>query len=522
MKRQLPYLILVTLSILIALVACVPTSMPSPDVPTVPPTRMQVTAIAEKMPPASTDVPATPTTMPPTTTPPPPATGSVGVTRAAVTPTSSPTRPAPTAAPITILEVLPKAGSEWSPITTVSVRFSGPMDQEKTRAAFSIEPRVPGNLEWHENNVLELHSITDRLLPHTTYTVTLDTTAVDANGQPILTQPYTWTFTTVHMQALSEFGSGPRVQVLSRDGRQAVQFAARQDSPEAVTFDLARVSLDAWLHDNAWEGGEPVQSWHQTLIRPDWYSIPQETMLPGLPSGLYRLDMKVGRYIEDRLLLIISDLLLTVKEDAGHLLAWVQTADGRTLADADVTVYQAGTPVANGRTAADGTTLIPFTAAADDAAIIVVARHGEEIVAVQLNRSFGASSRARSSDRYQIGTYTDRPVYYPGDDVFFRTIIRWREDADPQMIPVGTAVVVSLEQFDTATSRWQPVESQTLLSSHFGSVHGRFQLPQEPGGYRLNSAVEGHTHTTAFTVQPQSETPFSVTVTTECPHLRRR
>lgn len=86
------------------------------------------------------------------------------------------------------------AGADVGLDEPVHVTFDRGMDQTTVEAALSVSPSLPGTYSWTGNTV--------RFAPgggwasETTYSVLLDTSAEDAEGNP-LSSPKTWTFRTV-------------------------------------------------------------------------------------------------------------------------------------------------------------------------------------------------------------------------------------------------------------------------------------------------------------------------------------
>ena len=372
------------------------------------------------------------------------------------------------------MHIYPPMNEYVHPASVVRIDFAMAMDLEQTKAAFKIEPAVPGVLEWHENT-LELHPVTDRLLPETTYTVTLLETAVNANGQPILAEPFSWTFHTTSMYDLGSFGDGDGVQALTLNGYHAVQYQFREDFVQPVSFDLYQLQLADWLAGN--QDGTFVSTWDAPAhFDQNYYMQVQETILPAVAAGIYRLALRSGTYVEDELVLFVSDHLISVAQDEAMVSAWVMDENGVAAADTVVRVFADETEVANGRTGQDGYVQIPVQA---KATFKLVAETGENKTVIALNDDWRNNNYFQLDGDYLLHTTTDRPAYRAGEDVHFRTIVRQDINGRAEILLAGTPVLVELYHHPSS----DVVASVTVESNHFGSLNGTLSLPNKAGDY---------------------------------------
>ena len=106
---------------------------------------------------------------------------------ATTAPTAAPTiAPTPTRAPLppTVVSIKPDRGEEQVISAPVVVTFDQPMDPASTGSAFSIEPKVPGEVKVSGNALT--FSPTQRLERNKEYRVTLGENAASANGLKML------------------------------------------------------------------------------------------------------------------------------------------------------------------------------------------------------------------------------------------------------------------------------------------------------------------------------------------------
>jgi uncharacterized protein YfaS (alpha-2-macroglobulin family) len=112
------------------------------------------------------------------------------------TPAPSPTiPPTPTRAPLppAVIGIAPDRGQEQVLAAPVTITFDQPMDPASTGAAFSIEPKVPGEVQVKGNQLI--FSPTERLQRGAEYRVSLGATASSAAGLR-LPQPVSFKFKT--------------------------------------------------------------------------------------------------------------------------------------------------------------------------------------------------------------------------------------------------------------------------------------------------------------------------------------
>ncbi len=411
-----------------------------------------------------------------------------------------------------------RSGDPISILSPINLKFALPMNQETVAAALHITPTLTGDITWQGNEMV--FQPTSRLQADTTYRVTLDTTATDADGYPIQHSPTTWQFTTGPAQQLVGFGTGNHNQMMDTRGRRAVQFSFPYDQePLPVSFDLYQLSLEQWQAGSA---GQYLQSWNEAATpRSENYVHVQETFLPDhLAAGIYRLDISTAGQIEDHLFLFLSDNVILVKQDDNGWLIWVATLAGSVVADAQVDLYDANNHhLLRGRTDAEGLLWVDNTALAA-APHLVLAVVGEDVSLSYLTGEW-QNEWAAGVPAPTVGMiYSDRPAYLPGEPVNFRAIVRGRTATDLTLLPTGTPVTVQMHyQSDVYGYESEPVESMTLTTNEFGTVNGAFVLGDAAatGLYQLLLVVGNQVFRHEFTVQPIITNTYHLQITTDAP-----
>lgn len=425
-------------------------------------------------------------------------------------------------------------GTDVPPAGVIQVVFDRPMDGEATAAAFSIRPEVAGRLEWSAVS-FTFRPDSGYLDENSVYTVTIGTAARDADGNPILDEPYSWSFLTDMLQDVASFGWGPNAQIVDADGRRAIQFQLYQKDPTKLSFDLYRLSLTQFLDRYSsgfrgvagWEdrpisteGAALAASWQiEAIYRATGSGYVQEVVLPAdVPAGLYLLNLTAG-HVNGQLLLVVTRNTLMVNQAEGQLVVWVSDINGGPVSDLDVRVYaRDGELIASGR--ADENGIYQTEVDRDPQPLIVVAREGDDITASGLSNEwrtgdagwYGWWQPDPTGQQYAVHVYTDRPIYRPGQTLFFKAIIRQDDDAMLDLIPAGAPVTARIRD-----ARNNVVQTFELTSNAFGTVNGAFQLAEGAmlGSYGVEILLEGESHRQTFKVEDYRKPDYQVSVVTD-------
>jgi hypothetical protein len=219
--------------------------------------------------------------------------------------------------------------------------------------------RTIGEFSWEENTLI--FTSTGSLPLYAEYTASLDSSAVDELGMPILMEPFTWTFNIQPLDPLSgstkaSFGDfGPNGQVVDADGRRSVQFVA---DPQlgTVTFELYRLSLEQFLdrYSSRFRGVAgreklPIStedttletSWEQPLAASGggYQEDIFETFIPPeVGPGLYILNL-IYDGGQDQLILVFTRNTIVLKQVEGQIVAWVSDINGGSMPNLPVSIY---------------------------------------------------------------------------------------------------------------------------------------------------------------------------------------
>ncbi len=445
-------------------------------------------------------------------------------------PVSAP-EPATFTTPPPVVAVSPKTESA-APASAVRITFDRLMDQAATEATFKIDPAVPGRFEWDETTLI-FRPERGYFDENTKYTITISTAAKDSDGSAVVDKDYTWSFTTGQLADVANFGYGPNAQVVAADGRRAIQFVLIERAVDQVGFELYRLRLEQFLdrYSSSFRGvaqGEkkPIsldgttlaQSWQvdvsQATTNEFGNSVQEVIIPPDAPPGLYILNMTTG-HVNDQLLVVLTHHSLVVKQAEGQLVAWATNINGEAASNVRVGVYaRDGELIAEGRTDESG--VYRAKVSHDPQPLIVVAGEGDDLAASGLTDEWrnggyywGWWWPAPKAQKYAAHIYTDRPIYRPGQTVYFKAILRRDDDAVLSVLPENSAVTVRIRD-----SRNNVVQTRQLFGNQFGTVNGEFKIAEGAmlGSYAIEVVLDGESHSQVFKVQDYRKPDYEVTV----------
>lgn len=229
-----------------------------------------------------------------------------------------------------------------------------------------------------------------------------------------------------------------------------------------------------------------------------------------LPAGAYLLTARSEGVPERQALIFATDLAAFVKDSPDETLIYASSfRTTRPTAGADVTVLNGKQVIRTGRT--------------DDSGLYRIQRPARESLpqgraVVQSGKDL-AFARIPTGHRTAMATkayvYTDRPVYRPGQEVFFKGIVR--EDKG-ESYAVVSGQKVHMEIRDAAGSL---VTNRDLVTNERGAFDGKIALADEPplGDYRITARVGQDRHESIFRVLEYRKPEYRVTVKPSAPRI---
>ena len=229
---------------------------------------------------------------------------------------------------------------------------------------------------------------------------------------------------------------------------------------------------------------------------------------PALPGpGLYMVAVEADG-IRRVTWLAVTELGLITKHAGNRLVVYAtHLKTGRPLPQCQLSVLSGDQTLLETTTSAGGLADITLPARPGGDELLIAGRYGSSFAAVR------AYLYSEESEPYVVYTYTDRPVYRPGDVVSFKGIVR-RASGEGYEVPAGRQV--KLEVHSDAGDR---IHSATLQTNSLGSFHGRLSLPRTAGSghYALMVTLEGRPYSSGFQVASYRKPEYKVTVSTDKP-----
>lgn len=427
-----------------------------------------------------------------------------------------------TIGPPAVVGTAPKSGDKVE--GAVFVTFSYPMDQEATEAAISVEPK-PESIGFHWMDSDARVQLAWARRPATRYTVTIGPGARGRHGHPLEGQlPHRFSFTTPDLPPFVQLvGTG---FVGTYSAYSAPEVYVRHRNVPSVDLALYRLSEEDFLRlarepHRAERDFSPAES---ALVRHWQLKLPADSPRNELSQVKTPLaeraggKLEPGRYLLKALgltpdsrvdpgglssfqILTVSRTGLVLKRTESQVLVWAvdlatgEPRPGLELAADWVSMRPGGGrgELGRGRTDASGLWLLGHSRIdPSERQVLVRGAEGEDFTAVFSQWTsdiapyhFGLSSQPENQ-RLRGYLYTERPIYRPGQTVYFKGILRADDDGAYSPPPPGTSV-----HLDVHDQQGKAVYSGDFATDAFGAFHG--ELPVSEGAtlgmYRLEARV---------------------------------
>ncbi len=395
-----------------------------------------------------------------------------------------------------LIKFLPEPNSEAKIFDGhFTIRFASPMRLDSLKNKIRITPQPKNELQWYftdtnwELNVYGLE-------PATEYVVRILPGMADIYGNTIKNE-YSYTFTTGDYAPYARLVLPWQPLVYRARGPQEVYF--EQTNLDSATLALYPLSFDQFdrmlsgksdpVYFNPNEA--PMRTWEgvqKDAIRNQVDSVKfklEDAKGNPLQPGYYfigvngkPLDYK-GRYYQGFLFIVATDNI-TLKTSASEASAWIVDLEiGKPQPDLVVKFYdQYFQKLGEATTDKDGLAYLkglkqPLYAQVEgkDHFAFTAMDWGSGVWAGDFGLFEGYYGETAAPFAY---LYTDRPVYRPGQDVFFKGIIRQNDDLR-YSLPKDSQVYVSIEHFG------EKVFGETMPLSKLGSFDGTFKLTEDAG-----------------------------------------
>ena len=247
--------------------------------------------------------------------------------------------------------------------------------------------------------------------------------------------------------------------------------------------------------------------------------------LPLGETGIWYLKVKMGSVTADAFVLR-SNFGIVAKEGDGEFIFWGQDfKTKRSITEGSLSVLNlqdSQKSLSQTNFDSQGLAKAPITQDAD----IAVAQIGSDMAIAPLNLKYlntpSYKSFVEKTKNTNYFVFTDRPLYKPGDKVYFKAILRNDDDAR-YTIPSGSALV----KFESGYGPDQVLLEKSYPISADGTISGEYTIPADSkvGSYSLSVDTdpngfidwsESHRYSGVvyFDVQFYQKPEFSVDLTT--------
>jgi len=253
----------------------------------------------------------------------------------------------------------------------------------------------------------------------------------------------------------------------------------------------------------------PPYTWREEEL-----TLPAQDMIP----GAYLLRAGAGD-LRRGVIFFVTDLGLVVKRSPERLLvSLARLRNGAPVAEAQVNVVASvpnptepltwqravgSVAIAGGKSDANGLLMLPLKGAGEHVRVVASSPvHGLAVAEAAL-----AGAASQGGDR--VFLYTERPIYRPGQTVYWKAFAR-RGGAAGYALPGASRATLALDGPEGAAV----AVPATLLSSH-GSADGEIVLPKDLplGDWSLSAKVGAAAATASFAVQEYRKPEYQVEVT---------
>ncbi len=445
----------------------------------------------------------------------------------------------------------PENGSlEVEPGTSMAITFASPMQREGFLDHLSISPQVTEVYTYWSEFDTEVR-VRFKQEPDTQYAFSLDADTPDKYGATLGRAPR-WRFTTGDLRPYAALNTGGRLGTFSAYTETVIYATHRNVS--RLDLSLYRLSPEDFIDLNsewdAWNKYEPdkadlVRNWARRV------NVPRnETHLARinlvdagdrpLPPGLYFLQLSAPEvranredYRPSRYMFAKSRLNLALKQSRDEVLVWAtDLSSGQPVAALKVSLQderkklpQTGATDTDGLFRAGGMDVDSLW----DTLVAVSGEPGDDDFGLVYNQwndgistwDFELPSEYYSSD-YEGYVYTDRPIYRPGQTVYFKGIARADDDARyslPTDPALGEDGMLETLQVRIADPRGKELYQEELPLSDMGTLFDELVLDEEAplGSYFIELQQTGRDFyaSTSFRVAEYKKPEFQVSVVTD-------
>lgn len=433
----------------------------------------------------------------------------------------------------------------------VSVEFASPMAWDTVTPTITIDP-APAEVTFDTYEGSYYLSIGFKMAYETKYTITIGGNAADPYGNT-LGQDYVWSFTTGNARPYAFVNLPNYINHFSTSYPPTIDIIHRNKDKMQVALYSLPATAESF---NYYYGEKPAG---QDLLKSEVIQLSirlNETVASDLnldeftggrlPSGVYLLEVthfddqdELYSY-PDNYILVVGDTNLVVKEMVDAVYVWAtDIASGQPMPNLPLKLYGSeGQELGTAQTDTSGLAKFEYTPVYDylQGVMVVSAQPNEPgfgLSASTWNQSitpweFNLASDSSIESEHKGYIFTDRPLYRPGDTVYFRGYVR-RSNYGRYDLPQMPQVNVTFDTGYAYTGMGEEASDAgqfnlTLNLDERGGFDGSFVLPAEfPVGSYGISVTNGDEWLTSVgvTVSEYRKPEFEVAVTSDKPEVVR-
>ncbi len=449
-----------------------------------------------------------------------------------------------------VSSVYPRAGQtaeQWD--RGVNIQFASPMNWDTIEGRVSISPAPAVPPRYHIDPWSNGVFVDFTYQPNTLYRVVIPASVADPYGNT-MAAPYEWTFRSPSTPPIASLNLPPNQSLLSTSFPTQVDIIYNNVAMIDVT--LHNLGLPMNLLSNPWDirdyspAGEPLRTWELPITTPrNEIGVTNLPLADGgvLPTGIYLIQLLADELTEDsywwqnqKNLIIIADTNLVVKEMFGDVYVWAtDIGSGQPAPNRNLTLYNAqGVRIGTAVTDADGLARMDYMPANNYLeGVIVISNAPGEAGFGAGNSNWNSNTtpwqsgiNAASDDESPLFAYlyTDRPIYRPGDTVYYKGIVRETGYGRFFVPAESLSLELNIYYYDY-TGQNEFSELVNVITQPDGTFSGEFVVPEDGplGAYSMSLGGQSFNWraSVTFTVAEYRRPEFLVTLTPETPDALR-
>ena len=381
------------------------------------------------------------------------------------------------------------------------IQYNNPMDLESFEGLLTISGIDPDKINVPTIGESPYLDVSAPLQPSTDYSVTIAAGARDRDGQ--VAPAYSFSFTTGALTPRISLSIPSSTATYSASAEPILYyFATNRDSATFTLHQLSELEALGLIQNQRFDtfrpSGDLIRVWTEQLDDPRDQVRLHSTSLTGegipLPRGHYFLSTGTGTDAA-KMSFSVVDVALVTKLSLDELLVWAVDYDsGLPLAGVNI---EATDPSLDTSRRTDSSGLVSFTVPGPSDPVfnrvprsylaqVVASAHSGVTYTDWNNGIWDVGVPLDFGQRKFVGlVYSDRPIYRPGENVFFKGVLRLDDDARYSIPETDPQVVVILRD-----ARGDELLRDDVRLNDFGTFVGELQLPDQASTGSYSIVVE--------------------------------